>query len=139
MISCARPYFNPPYLMLWWNMEIAKKVFEVPRCRSFTDFLRSHGVPVILVDCDGNVEQFLPLVIEGGLNGFLPFEVAAGNDRRALARDKAAIDGEIEEKVRPMLAEGRHFPMLDHYALPDISFENYLYYRRRLKALRSAP
>ncbi|MCX7039202.1 MAG: hypothetical protein NT005_08740, partial [Spirochaetes bacterium] len=36
--------------MLWWNTEIAKKVFAagiVP------DFLRSNGVPVIFVDCDG--------------------------------------------------------------------------------------
>ena len=28
--------------------------------------------------------------------------------------------------------------MLDHYAPPDISFENYLYYKMRLKALGSA-
>ena len=97
--------------MLWWNTEIAKKVFAagivpdfcylwedicgrsgplfspklmreimVPRWRRFTDLLRANGVPVIFVDCDGNIEQFVPLVLEGGLNGLLPFEVAAGND-----------------------------------------------------------
>ena len=127
----------------------------VPRWRIFTDFLRSHGVPVILVDCDGNVEQFIPLVLEGGLNGLLPFEVAAGNDvrevrrrygdlvifggidKRALAKGKTAIDEELSTKVRPMLAEGGYFPMLDHYAPPDISFENYLYYKMKLKCMRS--
>jgi uroporphyrinogen decarboxylase len=113
-------------------------------------------VPVILVDCDGNVEQFIPLVLEGGLNGLLPFEVAAGNDvrevrrrygdlvifggidKRALAKGKAAIDEELSTKVRPMLAEGGYFPMLDHYAPPDISFENYLYYKMKLKCMRRA-
>jgi hypothetical protein len=174
--------------MLWWNMEMAKKVFAagivpdfcylwediccktgplfaprhmreimVPRWRTFTDFLKSNGVPVILVDCDGNVEQFIPLVLEGGLNGLLPFEAAAGNDvrevrrrygkdlvifggidKRALARGKAAIDEELSAKVRPLLAEGGYFPMLDHYAPPDISFESYLYYKMKLKSIRGA-
>ncbi len=173
--------------MLWWNMEMAKKIFAagitldfcylwedicyktgplfspkdmreimVPRWRTFTDFLRAHGVPVILVDCDGNVEQLLPLVLEGGLNGLLPFEVAADNDilaarrkygknlilfggidKRALTLGKAAIDAELE-KIKPLLAEGGYFPMLDHYAPPDISFENYMYYRIKLKSLRTA-
>jgi uroporphyrinogen decarboxylase len=111
----------------------------------------------MLVDCDGNVDQFIPLVLEGGLNGLLPFEVAAGSDvrevrrrygknllifggidKRALAQGKAAIDGELESKVRPLLAEGGYFPMLDHYAPPDISFENYLYYKMKLKSMRRA-
>ncbi len=174
--------------MLWWNLEMAKKVFEagirldfcylwedicyrsgplfspammrrimVPRWKTFTDFLRSHGVPVILVDCDGNVEEFLPLVLEGGLNGLLPFEVAAGNDllavrrkygrnlilfggidKRALAAGREAIDAELQRAAGPLLAQGGYFPMLDHYAPPDIPFENYLYYKMRLKSLRTA-
>jgi uroporphyrinogen decarboxylase len=141
------PLFSPRFM----------REIMVPRWRTFTDFLRSNGVPVILVDCDGNVEQFIPLVLEGGLNGLLPFEVAAGNDvrevrrrygknlvifggidKRALAQGKAAIDEELESKVRPLLAEGGYFPMLDHYAPPDISFENYLYYKMKLKGMRGA-
>jgi uroporphyrinogen decarboxylase len=174
--------------MLWWNTEMARKVFSagirldfcylwedicyksgplfsprmmreimVPRWRSFTDFLRANGVPVILVDCDGKVDEFIPLILEGGLNGILPFEVAAGNDilaarkrygrdlilfggvdKRALAAGKAAIDAELDRAVKPLLAQGGYFPMLDHYAPPDISFESYLYYKMRLKTLRTA-
>jgi uroporphyrinogen decarboxylase len=174
--------------MLFWNLEMAKKVFAagirldfcylwedicyksgplfspqmmreimVPRWKKFTDFLRANEVPVILVDCDGNVEEFLPLILEGGLNGLLPFEVAAGNDilqarkrygknlilfggidKRALAAGRADIDAELERVARPLLAQGGYFPMLDHYAPPDIPFENYLYYKLRLKSLRSA-
>ena len=129
----------------------------VPRWKTFTDFLRGRGVPVILVDCDGNVEEFVRLALEGGLNGVLPFEAAAGNDilavrkkygknliifggvdKRALAAGKSAIDAELEEKVRPMLAGSGYFPMLDHYAPPDIPFENYMYYKIKMKSLRGA-
>ncbi len=174
--------------MLWWNLEMAKRVFSagirldfcylwedicykngplfsprmmreimVPRWKTFTEFLRQHGVPVILVDCDGNVDELLPLVLEGGLNALLPFEVAAGNDilearkrygrnlilfggldKRALAGSRQAIDAELERVARPLLAQGGYFPMLDHYAPPDIPFENYLYYKMRLKSLRTA-
>jgi len=174
--------------MLWWNMEMFKKVFAsgirldfcylwedicyksgplfspdmmrrimVPRWKKFTDFLRANGVPVILLDCDGNVEQLLPLVLEGGLNGILPFEAAAGNDilqtrkrygrnlilfggidKRALAAGRQRIEEELQRVARPLLAQGGYFPMLDHYAPPDISFENYLYYKMKLKSLRTA-
>ncbi len=129
----------------------------LPRWRKFTAFLRSHDVPVILVDCDGNLDEFLPLAVEGGINGVLPFEVAAGNDiraarrrygknlilfggidKRALAEGPAAIDAELDRIARPLLAQGGYFPILDHYAPPDISFENYLYYKVRLKSLRTA-
>jgi hypothetical protein len=174
--------------MLWWHLEMAKKVFAagirldfcylwedicyksgplfspkmmreimVPRWKKFTEFLRTNNVPVILVDCDGNVDEFLPLVLEGGLNGILPFEVAADNDilktrkrygkdlilfggldKRALAAGRDSIDAELDRVARPLLAQGGYFPMLDHYAPPDIPFENYLYYKMKLKSLRVA-
>jgi hypothetical protein len=38
-----------------------------------------------------------------------------------------------------MLAQGGYFPMLDHYAPPDIPFEDYLYYKMKMKSLRTAP
>jgi uroporphyrinogen decarboxylase len=129
----------------------------VPRWKKLTSFLREHGVTVLVVDCDGNLDEFLPLVLEGGINGVLPFEVAAGNDihaarrrygkdlilfggidKRALAAGPEAIDRELERVARPLLAQGGYFPILDHYAPPDISFGNYLYYKRKLKSLRTA-
>jgi hypothetical protein len=141
------PLFSP---------EIMRRVM-VPRWKEFTEFLRGHDVPVILVDCDGNLDEFLTLAVESGINGVLPFEVAAGNDihaarrrygkdlilfggidKRALAAGPKAIDRELERVVEPLLNQSGYFPMLDHYAPPDISFENYLYYKRRLKSLRTA-
>lgn len=128
----------------------------VPRWQIFTEFLRSNGVTMILVDCDGNISELLPLVLEGGCNTMLPFEVAADNDvieirkkygknltiiggidKRALAKSKNAIDAEID-RVRPLLKEGGYFPTLDHYAPPDIPFENYMYYRIKLKSMGTA-
>jgi hypothetical protein len=92
------------------------KELMVPRYRIVTDYLRSHGIDVIILDCDGYVEEFIPLLIEGGINGMFPFEVQAGMDpisvrkrygknlimlggidKRALAEGKAAIDGEVEK------------------------------------------
>lgn len=128
----------------------------IPRWKTYTDFLRSNGVEVILMDCDGNLDEFLPLILEGGLNAIFPLEVAAGNDmlavrekygkdlsivggieKQALAEGKGAIDAILEEKVRPMLARGGYFPTLDHYAPPDISFESYMYFMLKLKRLRT--
>ncbi|HVP18480.1 MAG TPA: hypothetical protein VMU36_05735, partial [Spirochaetia bacterium] len=60
-----------------------------------------------------------------------------GIDKRALSQGRAAIDAELEGKVKPLLEQGGYFPMLDHYAPPDISFENYMYYRIKLKSLRN--
>ncbi len=61
-----------------------------------------------------------------------------GIDKRAPAEGTAAIDAELDRVAKPLLAEGGYFPILDHYAPPDISFENYLHYNVRLKSLRTA-
>jgi hypothetical protein len=44
----------------------------------------------------------------------------------------------LPREANPLLAQGGYFPILDHYAPPDISFQNYLYYKVRLKSLRTA-
>jgi len=52
----------------------------MPRYKKITDLLRENGVHFILLDCDGNVDELLPLWIESGINGIFPLEVAAGMD-----------------------------------------------------------
>jgi hypothetical protein len=61
-----------------------------------------------------------------------------GIDKRALAAGRPQIDEELQNKVKPLLDGSGYFPMLDHYAPPDIPFENYLYYKMKLKSLRWA-
>ena len=51
--------------------------FMLPRYRRVVDYARARGVPIILVDSDGNIEQLIPLWLEAGLDGVYPLEVAA--------------------------------------------------------------
>lgn len=121
--------------------------YMMPRYRKITDLLHSHGVDVIYVDSDGNVEQLIPLWLEVGINFVWPFEVAAGNDvvtlrkkygknliisggidKRVFIRGKKAIHEEVMSKVPFLLSQGGYFPSIDHSVSPDITFENYCYF-----------
>jgi len=118
----------------------------VPRYRRITDLLRQHGCDVIYTDCDGNINQLVPLWLEGGVNGMFPVEVAAGTDplplrdkygrrvlllggvnKRALIAGKEGIRKEIE-RIEPYVREGGWIPHVDHRVPPDVTFANYLYY-----------
>lgn len=114
--------------------------------------MRKLGVRHFIVDTDGNFEVLIPLFIEGGVTGFYPFEVQAGMniekirerfpnlvimggvDKKALSLGKEAIDGEIA-KVERMMEKGGYLPYVDHMVPPDVSFENYCYYRQQLKGV----
>lgn len=121
--------------------------FMMPRYRKITDLLHKHGINIIFVDSDGNVEKLIPLWLECGINYVWPLEVAAGNDavalrkeygkdlilagnidKRALNRDKAAVKEEVMSKVPYLLETGGYFPTVDHLVPPDVPLENYQYY-----------
>lgn len=121
--------------------------FMMPRYKQITELLHENGVEFVYLDCDGNIESLIPLWLECGINYMWPLEVAAGNDavalrkkygkdlilagaidKRALAKDKAAIREEIYSKVPFLLEQGGYFPTTDHSVPPDVSLENYQYY-----------
>lgn len=124
--------------------------FLGPNYRRIKAFADAHAIPVISVDTDGQPERIAGPMISAGVNLLLPLEVAAGCDvnawqtrfpglaywggidKRALARDKSAIDRELE-RIRPAIARGRYIPDLDHLVPDDVSWENYEYYCERLK------
>ncbi len=130
--------------------------FMMPAYQKVTGFLKDHGISVILVDSDGNVDQLIPLFLESGLTGMYPFEVQAGNDIVAIreqypkmhilggidkikiSQGKAAIDKELESKIPFMLNELGYIPHIDHLVHPDISWEDFCYYRKRLKEMIEA-
>jgi hypothetical protein len=108
-----------------------------------------------IVDCDGYVEELLPFFMDAGLTGCQPFEVRAGNDiERIRARfprleilggiDKTALqrrestDRELA-KVRRMVQKGGYIPYVDHAYPPDISYDNYRYFRERLNRAVEKP
>jgi hypothetical protein len=132
--------------------EFVRKVM-VPRYRKVVQLLRDNGVEALILDCDGNVDELLPIWVECGINATYPLECAAGMDarkvrrrfgkdliiignidKRALARGKREIDEELA-KVRELLRCGGYFPNVDHHIPPDVPYENARYLFQRIKEI----
>ena len=125
------------------------KKLMVPRYKRVTDFLRNEcGCEFHMLDCDGNIHQLVGLWLEGGINVMFPLEAAHTDaykiadefgkkvalrgyfDKRALIAGKEAIDKEFE-RITPLLKRGGFIPHTDHRVPPDVSWENYRYYRMK--------
>ena len=124
--------------------------FLVPAYQKVTDVARSHGVDIVLVDTDGDCRSLTPLFMEGGVTGLYPFEVQSdmdvrqirgafpklqilgGVDKREIAGGPERIDAELGRRIPGMVSGGGYIPMADHQVPPDVSWENYCYYRRRV-------
>ena len=123
-----------------------------PHYRRIADLLEKHGVDLLWVDCDGNIDSLVPLWLESGVNCFIPFEVGTwgadpieyrrkygrdlrmmgGVNKRILAGSKAAIETEIH-RLMPLVKEGGYIGFCDHYVPPDVSLENYLFYLEKVR------
>ena len=130
------------------------KELMVPQYKRITGLLARYGIDIVMLDCDGNVDQLLPLWLEGGVNGTYPLEVAAGEDavglrkkygkdlllcggidKRVLARDKKCIEEEVNAKVPFLVESGGWIPSIDHAVPPDVPYENYCYYWDLVKSI----
>ena len=115
--------------------------------QAITALLRRHGVELILLDSDGNIDELIPIWLDGGINAIWPFEIAAGMDplavrakygkslaliggidKRAMAAGRAAIDREVYPKVPRLIESGGFIPTCDHAVPPDVSLGDYEYY-----------
>ncbi|HIE53093.1 MAG TPA: hypothetical protein EYP85_15180 [Armatimonadetes bacterium] len=133
------------------------KEFLVPRYQRITDFLKQHGVDVVYVDCDGNINQLVPLWLEGGVNCMFPLEVRGGSDpwpirekygqevllmggvdKTKLAAGREAIRAELK-RLEKLVEMGGYIPHLDHRCPPDVSYENYRYYLRLKREMFGIP
>lgn len=104
----------------------------------------------VQIDSDGFAVPIVPLYREAaGMDVMSPFEVAAGCDvvaagrqhpdlaifggidKRVLARGKDAIDAHLERIIPPMRERGGYIPTCDHGVPEEVSYENYLHYRKR--------
>ena len=115
-------------------------------------FLKKRDVGNIFVDSDGNIENLIPLWIESGVDGLYPMEVQAGMDvakirnrypdllmaggidKMALSKSKKDIDKELE-KAEAVLKTGGYIPFVDHVVPPEVSWENFKYYRNNINNL----
>jgi len=118
-----------------------------PHYRRITDLLKSFGVDIISLDCDGVIDFLLPIWLKNGVNVMFPIEVGTwkasiepwrtkygkdlrgvgGMNKHVLSYDKAAVDAEIE-RLKPLVALGGFLPCPDHRLPPDTKWELVQYY-----------
>ena len=102
------------------------------------------------LDTDGNHESAIKLYREIGMSYIDPFEVASGCDvvrtgreypdllmgggidKRILAESPDAIDREIRRIMPAMKRRGGYIPTCDHGVPEEVSFENYMHFRKRM-------
>jgi len=148
------------FVYVWEDMAfkngplVSPRLFEefiTPYYKQVTGFLREHGIDIIFVDTDGDCRLLIPGFLEAGVTGLYPLEVRAGMDivelrkqyprllmqggidKTKVAEGRRAIDVELEAKLPFMLSRGGYIPFCDHMVPPDVPWDNFLYYRERVR------
>jgi hypothetical protein len=154
---------KPDCVMIWEDMAyvtgsmISTEAFQEflsPFYVRMIDFLKQCGVENIHVDCDGYIEELIPLWANLGVTGVFPMERKAGNDllrirqhfprlqllggvdKRILgvSATEADIDREIAIAGR-LLDQGGYIPHIDHHVPDDACWKNFRTYREKLNRL----
>jgi uroporphyrinogen decarboxylase len=130
------------------------KKYLVPHYRRITDLMHSAGVDVIWLDCDGNIEQLMPMWLDAGVNCMFPVEIGTwgadpikyrrqygkdllvmgGFDKHILAQSKEAVEREVR-RLTPLVEEGGFIGFCDHRVPPDVPLENYIHYIKTVRHL----
>lgn len=105
-----------------------------------------HGNDMFLIlHCDGDVRQFVPLLIEAGFDCIEPLEARAGNDVRELkplygdkisffgnismdvlaTGDRGLIEREVASKMETAKVGGGYIHQSDHSVPPTVSYDSY--------------
>lgn len=127
------------------------KEYLVPHYRRISDLLRQHGVDVLYLDCDGKIDDLLPMWLDAGVNCMFPIEIGnwadpvrfrkqygkqllmmGGFNKHILALNQADIDQEIK-RLTPLVEEGGFIPFCDHRVPPNVPLNNYVYYCDRAR------
>ena len=145
------------YALVWEDMAMKTgplispqlfREFMTPVLKRVTRRLNEAKIKIIMVDCDGNVDQLIPLWLDARVNLVYPMEVAADCDvnryRREFGRDLLMIGGidkralrdgctkaQIEAEVRSkeaLIRDGGYAPFVDHAVPPDVPFASFKYY-----------
>jgi hypothetical protein len=134
--------------------DIFKEVVA-PNHQRIANTLRTHGVDLYLVDCDGLVDALLPHWLDSGVNIMFPLEIGAwkadpadyrkrfgknlrfygGIDKLEIAKGRAAIDAEIQKQL-PLMREGGFVPLPDHLIVPGTTLADYQYYLEQMRKIR---
>jgi hypothetical protein len=154
-------WFDVDVVLFWEDMAgrngslISPKIFRefmTPYYKRLIDHLKKKGIENYMVDTDGNVNELIPLFLEAGVNFLYPIERQAGNDlleirkkypklklmggfnKNVLAQSAAQIDKEINI-IKEVIKYGGYIIMADHLIPPNVSFENFKYYRNKVKEI----
>jgi hypothetical protein len=119
----------------------AFREFCAPYYRRVAEFGRACGAELLFVDCDGKVDEFIPLLEEVGFNGLMPLEQVCGNDVSAyrarsprfvflggIEKEIAStgqthrVETELVPAVNKALAARGCFPMFDHGLSTNVGF-----------------
>ncbi|HOC03520.1 MAG TPA: uroporphyrinogen decarboxylase family protein [bacterium] len=102
------------------------------------------------IDTDGYAVSVIPLYKELGMDVMSPFEVASGCDvvrdgqnfpdiamfggidKRVLAKTTKEIDEHLQRILPAMYKRGGYIPTCDHGVPEEVSFENYIHYRKEV-------
>ena len=124
--------------------------FMSPNYKRIKKFADDHGIPLFVVDTDGDVEELIPVFHEAGVDLIMPMEVVAGCDvvdlrkkypymafeggidKMQVALGKEATDKELD-RISPLFSQTGFIPMFDHLIPPEVSWEDYCYYVFELK------
>jgi len=129
------------------------KRYLVPQYRRITELLHHHGVDIVWIDCDGKIDELIPLWLDAGVNTMFPLEIGTwdadplkyrarfgrdlrmmgGFDKHILATTPQAIEAEVR-RLAPLVEEGGYIPFCDHRVPPDVPLANY---RNYVQAARS--
>jgi hypothetical protein len=138
---------------------VIPSVFEElvgPHYKRITSLLNENGVNIVSLDCDGKIDALVPIWLENGVNTMFPIEVGTwdaniapwreqyGNELRGVggmnktvfAKDRAAIDAEVE-RLKPLVELGGFIPCPDHRIAPDAEWDNVRYYCDRMREVFS--
>lgn len=148
------------WIMIWEDMAfktgsfISKQAFEEflsPYYIELVDFLKQFKVRNIIVDCDGLIEELIPLWLKTGVTGVFPMEAVndilkfrqqfpklqmlGGIDKRILFTESdMKIDDELI-KVELLIKTGGYVPHIDHAIPMDADWVKFIEYRFKLNNL----
>jgi uroporphyrinogen decarboxylase len=135
---------------------VSPDMYEYYVLKSFDpifDILDNHHITNRIVRTYANVRVLIPKFLKYGLNciwacetnldsmDYLDLRAEFGRELRliggidldALRKGKEAIRHEIESKVPALIDQGGYIPLADGRIRSDVSFENYIYYRKLLE------
>jgi len=132
------------------NPKVFAKKFG-PKYKRITDLVKSYGINLVSLDCDGKIDALIPIWLENGVNTMFPIEVGTWNasikpwrekygrelrgvggvNKYIFGCDRAVIDAEIE-RLRPLVDLGGYIPCPDHSLPPGSQWENVQYYCERM-------